>query len=218
MTRVKICGIRSLADMQMAAQYGADAIGVLVGQVHASPSFIPEHLAAEICLRTPPFLTAVLVTHIEDPDAVVALAAAIPTAAIQLHSDMPVSLLRSLRRELSPRKVIGKVSVEGPAALERARELDQQVDAILLDSCNRNTGQVGGTGLIHDWSTSAEIVKLVSTPVILAGGLSPANLAAAIQQVHPWAVDVNSGVRNREGFKDAKLVRAFIDAAKQSGI
>lgn len=214
MTRVKICGIRSVADMHMAVQYGAHAIGVLVGQLHTSSDFIPEELAAEICERTPPFVTTVLVTHREDPDEIFALANAIPAAAVQVHSDMSVSLLRSVRKKLRPRKVIGKVSVEGPAALERARELDQQVDAILLDSSNRSTGQVGGTGLTHDWSISAQIVEQVSIPVILAGGLTSANVSAAISQVHPWAVDVNSGVRSRDGFKDAKLVRDFIAASK----
>ena len=70
MARVKICGIRSLADMQIAVQQGADAIGVLVGQLHPSSDFLPPELAAEIFASTPPFVTTVLVTHIEDPAAV----------------------------------------------------------------------------------------------------------------------------------------------------
>jgi phosphoribosylanthranilate isomerase len=214
MPRVKICGIRSLADMQIAVQHGADAIGVLVGQLHSSSDFIPPELAAEICQRTPPFVTTVLVTHIEDPDLVLALAKAVPTSAVQLHSDISATLLRDLRSELAPRKLIAKVSVENATAIERARELDQQVDAIVLDSVNRTTGQVGGTGITHDWSISAQIVKAISTPVILAGGLTPANVRDAIHQVRPWAVDVNSGVRNSAGSKDSDLVRAFIKASK----
>jgi phosphoribosylanthranilate isomerase len=214
MTRVKICGIQTLSDMQIAAQQGADAIGVLVGQVHSSTNFLSTEVAANICKSAPPFVTTVLVTHIEDPDAVFALASNVPTTAIQLHSDMPIQVLRALRCSLAPRKIIAKVSVEGLSAIERARELDHQVDAILLDSINRNKGQVGGTGITHDWGISAQIVKHVSTPVILAGGLTPENVRGAIRQVHPWAVDVNSGVRNGEGAKDANLVRAFIRATK----
>lgn len=214
MTRVKICGIRSVADMQMAVRHGASAIGVLVGQLHASSDFISENLAAEICAGTPPFVTAVLVTHLEDPDTVLGLARVIPSAAVQVHSDMPLSQLRSLREKLFPRKVIGKVSVEGADALDRARELDQEVDAVLLDSVNRTSGQVGGTGHTHDWSISAQIVKQVSTPVILAGGLNPTNVGDAIRQVQPWAVDVNSGVCRSDGFKDADLVRAFIEGSR----
>ena len=213
MARVKICGIRSLADMQIAVQQGADAIGVLVGQLHPSSDFLPPELAAEIFASTPPFVTTVLVTHIEDPAAVLALAETVPSAAVQLHSDMEITPIRSLRHTLAPRKVIGKVSVEGPSALDRARELDQKVDAIVLDSIDRTTGQVGGTGTTHDWGISAEIVKQVSIPVILAGGLTPANVRDAIGRVQPWAVDVNSGVRNTGGFKDRDLIRKFIEAS-----
>ena len=159
-------------------------------------------------------MTTVLVTHIEDPAAVIALADTVPTAAVQLHSDMTTTLLRVMRRELAPRKVIAKINVEGASAIERARELDQQVDAIVLDSRNRTTGQVGGTGITHDWEISSQIVKHVSTPVILAGGLTPANVRDAIRRVQPWAVDVNSGVRNDVGLKDSNLIRAFIEMSK----
>jgi|KBSMisStandDraft_5_1062788.scaffolds.fasta_scaffold56970_5 phosphoribosylanthranilate isomerase len=214
MARVKICGIRSLADMQIAVQQGTDAIGVLVGKLHSSSDFVPANLAAEICERTPPFVTSVLVTHLEDPDSVLALADTIPSAAVQLHSDITPALIDTLRRALAPRKVIAKIGVEGPSAIERARDLDQRVDAIVLDSVNRATDQVGGTGLTHDWSISSQIVKQISTPVILAGGLTPANVGSAIRQVHPWAVDVNSGVRNQAGFKDGDLIRAFIETSK----
>ena len=215
MARVKICGIRSLADMQMVVQQGTDAIGVLVGRLHSSSDFVTPKLAAEILAATPPFVTTVLVTHIEDPDAVLALANNVRSAAVQLHSDMPVSVLRVLRRLLGPRKLIAKVSVERSSAIERARELDHEVDAILLDSVNKNTGQVGGTGMTHDWEISTQIVKHVSTPIILAGGLTPLNVREAIRQVQPWAVDVNSGVRNTDGFKDTNLVRAFIRTSKE---
>ena len=214
MARVKICGIRSLADMQIAVQQGTDAIGVLVGKLHSSSDFVPANLAAEICERTPPFVTSVLVTHLEDPDSVLALADTIPSAAVQLHSDITPALIDTLRRALAPRKVIAKIGVEGPSAIERARDLDQRVDAIVLDSVNRATDQVGGTGLTHDWSISSQIVKQISTPVILAGGLTPANVGSAIRQVHPWAVDVNSGVCNQAGFKDGDLIRAFIETSK----
>jgi len=162
MARVKICGIRSLADMQIAVQQGTDAIGVLVGKLHSSSDFVPANLAAEICERTPPFVTSVLVTHLEDPDSVLALADTIPSAAVQLHSDITPALIDTLRRALAPRKVIAKIGVEGPSAIERARDLDQRVDAIVLDSVNRATDQVGGTGLTHDWSISSQIVKQIS--------------------------------------------------------
>src|SRR4051794_13766953 len=118
MTRVKICGIQTLFDMQIAVQQGADAIGVLVGQVHSSTDFVQADVAAQICASTAPFVTTVLVTHIEDPAAVLALANNVRSATVQLHSDMPVSVLRALRRALAPTKIIAKVSVEGTSAIE----------------------------------------------------------------------------------------------------
>jgi len=214
MARVKICGIRSISDMRMAVRCGADAIGVLAGQLHSSPDFVPASLADEICAAAPPFVTTVLVTHIADPDAVLMLASSIRSTAVQLHSDLELRVLDELRRALSPRKIVVKVTVEDSRAIERARELDHHADAILLDSIDRATGQIGGTGITHDWAISSQIVLQVSTPVILAGGLSPANIRQAIHQVQPWAVDVNSGVRNNAGFKDGNLIRAFVEGSR----
>jgi phosphoribosylanthranilate isomerase len=83
------------------------------------------------------------------------------------------------------------------------------VDAFLLDSININTGQVGGTGQTHDWTISREIARRVRRPVILAGGLNPENVAEAIRLVAPFGVDVNSGTKGADGFKDAEKMRAF---------
>jgi phosphoribosylanthranilate isomerase len=127
-----------------------------------------------------------------------------------------VSELRRLRGSLRPRRLIAKVSVEGEEAADRARSLEGIADAILLDSRDRSTDRVGGTGLVHDWSISARIVERISTPIILAGGLNPTNVARAISTVRPWAVDVNSGVEDSSGMKNEDKVRAFVAAARAS--
>ncbi len=91
------------------------------------------------------------------------------------------------------------------------------MDGFVADSCNPAKGQVGGTGLTHDWRISAELVERSAKPLWLAGGLTPNNVAAAIEQVKPWGVDVNSGVKGPDGFKHPQRPQAFIQAAKGYG-
>jgi phosphoribosylanthranilate isomerase len=213
MVRVKICGITSTADAQLAERHGAHAIGVLVGRTHASRDFIEPDLANAISQSLPPYMTGVLVTHVEEPEALVRLAGAVSCSVIQLHSDFDAATLRELRTWLSPRKIIGKVSVEGEAAVERAREIAPLVDAIVLDTRDRATDRVGGTGMVHDWSISARIAAGCKVPIILAGGLTPENVAQAIRAVRPWSVDVNSGVESGDGRKNEDRIRRFIAAA-----
>ena len=101
--------------------------------------------------------------------------------------------------------------------LETIQLYGDLVDGFVADSCNPATGQVGGTGLTHDWRISAELVERSAKPLWLAGGLTPDNVAAAIEQVKPWGVDVNSGVKGPDGFKHPQRLQAFIQAAKGNG-
>ena len=214
MLRVKICGITSLAEAQLVARCGADAIGFLVGQRHRAADFLAPDTAREIVLKLPPFITPVLVTHFENPEEVLSIAEKIPCPVLQLHSDLTPAALKKMRDLLSPKKIIGKVSVQGESALTRAREIEGVVDAIILDSIDPSTGRVGGTGLVHDWSLSSRIVTASKVPVILAGGLKPENVGEAVRRVRPWAVDVNSGVEDIDRRKDEERVRRFIESAK----
>jgi len=217
MVRVKICGIRSQEEADIAVAAGADAIGMLVGQVHASPDFISPDTAREICGALGPFVVPVLVTHLTDSDEIVELARQVPTWALQLHSDLSGTVLRQLRRRLTSRKLVGKISVEGPDSVGRAVEIAQFVDALLLDSCDRATNRMGGTGLVHDWKISAQIARQSRVPVILAGGLNSANVGEAIQLVRPWGVDVNTGVKGEAGEKSATRCRQFVTAVRTVG-
>jgi phosphoribosylanthranilate isomerase len=218
MVRVKMCGIRSIDECRQALDAGVDAIGLLVGQVHASSDFISQPTAIDICDSIGPFVVPVLVTHLSDPDEIADLAAPIRCLAIQAHSDMSPADLRDLRRKVHPRRLIGKVSVDGPSAIDRSDSIQTAVDAILLDSIDRSTDRVGGTGMTHDWSLSATIVSRVRTPVILAGGLTESNVGDAIRQVRPWAVDVNSGVKRQDGTRSGELMARFAYAAKMSNL
>lgn len=162
----------------------------------------------------PPYISTVLVTHLEATDEIVELAERVPAGVLQLHSDLSASQLRDIRRLLPGRKIVGKVSVVGSSAVDRFREISPEVDAVLLDTYDASTDRVGGTGLVHDWTISAKIRSGTVHPVILAGGLRPENLGDAIRLVRPWAVDVNSGVEDSAGNKDWSRVRRFIEIAK----
>ena len=217
MIRIKFCGITSVAEARLVESLGGDAVGLLVGRTHAASDFITPEIAREICLMLPPFISSVVVTHLEKQEELIALAHQVPCTAIQLHSDLSGAELRELRTQLYPKKIIGKVSVSGVGSkdhaqvLARVREIENHVDAIVLDSIDLATDRVGGTGMTHDWSISAQIVSSAKVPIILAGGLNPENVASAIQQVKPWAVDVNSGVEEN-GQKSADRVRRFVTA------
>ena len=214
MVRVKICGVTSMAEARIAERHGAAAIYRIVGQVHAAPDFVEPALADRIARSAPPFLTAVLVTHLDEPGALSRLAQAVACPVLQLHSDWSPAALHELRPRLGPRKIIGKVSVEGEAAVERAKEIEPFVDAIVLDTRDPATDRVGGTGMVHDWSISARIAAAADVPIILAGGLTPDNVAEAVRTVKPWGVDVNSGVETRDGRKDERRIQRFIEAAR----
>jgi phosphoribosylanthranilate isomerase len=209
--RIKICGITSVAEASLAERYGADAIGLLVGRRHRARDFVKRDAARRICQSIVPFVTPVLVTHLEEPNEILRLAEAVPCPVLQLHSDLSPSVLATLRDRLRPKKVVGKVSVQGRDALDRAREIESSVDAIVLDSIDPTTDRVGGTGITHDWSLSAEIVANCKVPVVLAGGLTPENVAEAIHIVRPAAVDVNSGVERPDGHKSEERLSRFVE-------
>jgi phosphoribosylanthranilate isomerase len=214
MVRVKICGVRSAQDVVIASECGADAVGVLVGQRHRSEHFVSIEVAKSLFAQTPPFLTRVIVTHASQVDEIMSICTDLYCDVVQLHSDLSLSVLATLRTRLQPRRIIGKVSVEDGTAVHHAVAIAPLVDAIVLDSIDRTADRVGGTGLTHNWDVSAKIVHSINVPVILAGGLTPANVEKAIRIVKPWAVDVNTGVQGADGFKTQDLVRAFIANAR----
>ncbi len=219
MIRVKICGIRRIEDARLAAEAGADALGLLVGRRHPSPDFLEPEAAAAIVALCPPFVAPVLVTHLEDPVEVHALARDLGVSTIQIHSEMTPEGVFELRRLAGPTwRLLKACHVASADSLAYGDPYREYVDGFVLDSFNPQTGQVGGTGLLNDWDLAARIVAHhAPLPVILAGGLTPGNVAAAIARVRPFGVDVNSGTKGPDGFKDPERVRAFIRTAKGLG-
>ncbi|HYD85550.1 MAG TPA: hypothetical protein VEA63_15895, partial [Opitutus sp.] len=148
MVTVKICGVRRIEDALLAADAGADEIGLLVGQRHPSGDFIAVEAAAEIVAAIATRVTPVLVTHVSDPDEVHALARAAGVKDIQVHSDMSPAGLARLR-ELGGYRLRKSWHVTGPESLGYGEAYRGVADSFLLDSMNAATGQVGGTGRAH---------------------------------------------------------------------
>jgi len=212
--KVKICGIKKLEDALLAIKLGADAVGFLVGQKHSSTDFISPSLAKDIVSEIPPFCSTVLVTHLSTPEEIVPLAIEIGVSTIQLHGETTPEEAMEIKKRLFNIKTYKAVHVEGKISIDIAKRYVGMTDAILLDSVNKKTDQVGGTGLTHDWSISQEIVKSIELPVILAGGLNPENVSDAIKLVKPFGVDANSGTKGNDGYKDPEKLRLFITRAK----
>ena len=208
--RVKICCIGSVEEARLAIHYGAHAIG-LVSHMPSGAGVIPDERIREIARSLPPAIGSFLLTSRQDPDAIIAQQRSARVNTLQLVDRMTVDHLRTLREQLPGVSLVQVVHVTGPEALDEAARVAPLVDAILLDSGNPNlpVKQLGGTGRVHNWDLSAQIVRSVTCPIFLAGGLRPDNVAQAIAQVQPFAVDVCSGLRP-QGYLDERLLVEFM--------
>lgn len=201
MVRVKICGIANLEDALEAARCGADALGFVL--YPPSPRSITPEEAEAIIRKLPPYVLRVGVFVNVSEKAVREVAGLCRLDALQLH-DTPAEVRRTLRGQW---RIIRPLSIrEG----EMPEVSDHDADAILLDT--HVEGMHGGTGRTFHWSAVGRIKTHL--PIILAGGLTPENVAEAIRVARPYGVDVASGVESRPGVKDFQKMRRFIQIAK----
>jgi len=214
--RIKICGIRNDSDLKAALSASPDAVGFLVGQVHPSPDFILACTARRLARSLPPFVQPWLVTHFSKPEEILDLAEAAAIWNIQLHGDSTPEEVSAIRDALPPcAKLVRAVHPEPQDSYFEYADYAPFIDAYLIDTLNPKTGQVGGTGLTGNWIRAARFVQESRLPVILAGGLTPANVARAIERVRPYAVDVNTGVKApSDRSESAALCRAFVKSAR----
>jgi phosphoribosylanthranilate isomerase len=211
MTRVKVCGITREEDLGVAAAAGADAVGIISEVSVDTPREVSEPRARELVETAPPFVTTVLVTMARTTDRITELVESVGPDAVQIHADLTPPRVRRLAADLNA-SVIKVVDAEVPG---RSRRYDGVADAVLVDSLSAEGG--GGTGETHDWVRTREAVADLDSPVILAGGLTPENVATAVETVGSYAVDVASGVEREGGLKSHDAVRAFVANAKRAG-
>jgi len=210
--RVKICCIASLDEARLAMGLGASALG-LVSAMPSGPGVIDEALIADIAAQVPPPTSTFLLTARQDAASILAQHAVCRTTTIQLVDRVPVADLRRLKAALPGVALVQVIHVANEGSLAEAEAVAPLVDALLLDSGNQTLAvkELGGTGRTHDWRLSRRIRDQVACPVYLAGGLTPANVSAAIDAVQPFGLDLCSGVRTGGRLDRAKL-QAFFDA------
>jgi phosphoribosylanthranilate isomerase len=204
-TRIKICGLTREADIDAAVEAGADAIGFVL--YDKSARFVaPERLQA-LARRLPPFVTPVLLFVNPAPAQLREALAAVPDALLQFHGDeSPADCEAPGRPYLrAARMAPGFDLLDFAARYCGAR-------ALLLDA---HVESYGGAGKAFDWSLVPPGVPL---PVVLSGGLNPANVAEGLRRLRPWAVDVSSGVESAKGIKDAQAMRRFCQAVREADV
>lgn len=209
-TRVKICGITLAEDAEMAVALGADALGFNTWR--GSKRYLDLAAAAPWLRTLPPYITRVALTVNAPLEEARRIAALEYIDAVQVHGDEDPAYCRALAE--TGRPVIRALRVGVAADLEKAAEFPGR--ALLLDA--QVAGEYGGTGVTVDLALAKEFGRLFpQRALILAGGLRPETVAAVVQEVRPYAVDVSSGVERVPGRKDAGLMRAFLEAAREGG-
>ncbi|MHB8970837.1 MAG: phosphoribosylanthranilate isomerase [Pirellulaceae bacterium] len=214
MFRIKICGITTLDDALAAVEAGADAIGL--NFFAQSSRCVSEATASELARAIPSHVAKVGVFVNETADRAKQIADRLSLDFIQLHGDEPPSRLA----ELASHRVIRAFRPSGDfepllAYVAACTQLGCPPAAVLVDAYE--LGNYGGTGKLANWDMVREIQRsLGAMPVILAGGLSPRNVAEAIERAHPAAIDVASGVEQAPGRKSADQMRQFVRAARNA--
>lgn len=202
-TRIKICGITRADDLAVAVAAGADAVGFVF--YPPSPRCLSLEAAAALACRIPPFVTRVGLFVNAEAEAVRATLDAVPLDLLQFHGEEEVAYCEQFDRAyLKAARVRPGVDL-----LEFARAYPT-AQALLLDAW---VEAYGGVGQSFDWSLIPEELPL---PIVLSGGLHAGNVVEAVTKLHPWAVDVSSGVEAAKGIKDADKIDAFVAAVRMA--
>ena len=201
--RVKICGITTPEDAEIASQAGADAIGMVFYE--KSPRHIGDFgLAREISLAAGPFVSVVALTVNSSQNELEQLLSSVPVSLLQFHGDEKEAFCSQFARPY-----VKALRMKEDMDVNTAVEEYQSSVGILLDTYVK--GVPGGTGEAFNWD---RVPENAAKPIILAGGLNPANVTTAIQTANPYAVDVSGGVEATPGKKDKEKVKEFIRKAK----
>ena len=210
---IKICGNTSFEDANLAAEAGADAVGFVFAP---SPRQVTARQVSKIIPRLPEAVEKIGVFVDATTEEIETTVRESRLSGVQLHFDAHQDLPARLRARFGRKLRILRVwhYQANAAAAVAALAKDTNLDAVLLDS--RTATAVGGTGIPFDWNRASSELQYSGTNrrLIVAGGLTPANVSDAIQKFHPWGVDVVSGVESAPGIKDVDKVRAFIAKAR----
>jgi phosphoribosylanthranilate isomerase len=207
-TRIKICGLTREVDVDAALAAGADALGFVLWPGSARAVSLAR--AAALAARLPPFTQPVLLFVNPSADAVAAALQAVPQAALQFHGDETPAQCDAFS---AGRPYVRAARMAPGFDLAAFARQFASAQALLLDA---HVDGYGGAGKVFDWSVVPAARANVPHPLVLSGGLNPANVIDGVSSVRPWAVDVSSGVEQAKGVKDAGLMRRFCDAVREA--
>lgn len=202
MTRIKCCGMTRLDDALLAARLGVDAIGLVF--TARSKRRVDLAQAREIVAALPPFVATVALFMDDEASLVSRVIEQVRPSLLQFHGEETDHWCVQFGRPFLKAMAMG----DGPAASSQLHEYPHAVGLLLDGHCR---GEAGGSGKTFDWSLLPDVRK---QPLIVAGGLDPDNVAAAVRMARPWAVDVASGVESSPGIKDPARLEAFVRAVR----
>lgn len=202
-TRIKVCGITDRADLVHAVSAGVDGLGFIFAK--NSPRWVEPEKARELIKSVPPFVDVVGVFVNEDPDVVTDIIRYCGLTMVQLHGQENIDYCR-----LMPVRILKSFAVNSDSDGSEMAVYSGVAAGYLLDTYHKS--MAGGTGQIFDWNLIDGL--RIPGPVFLAGGLGPENVGAAINAVHPFAVDINSGVETSPGCKDHAKITALVEAVR----
>jgi phosphoribosylanthranilate isomerase len=215
---VQVAGVIDQAEADLIVEEGADWLGFAL-RLPAKNEDLSEAEAAAIVKAIQPEHKGVIITYLTEAEEIKAFCAEMGVGAIQLHGDVLPAELRKLRK-IAPELFLLKSLVVKTDNLDElatiVAESAEWVDMFITDTFNPATGAKGATGLVHDWDVSAELVRISPKPLMLAGGLNPENVAAAIEKVRPAAVDAHTGLEDATGRKDRQKVRTFVAESRRA--
>lgn len=213
---IQVAGVRDLDEARLLMDCGVRYLGFPL-RLPVNAEDLSEVEAAAIIRAIEPPCFGVAITYQHDADDVAGFMDYLGAPIVQLHGDVAPGELRKLKRLRPGLKVIKSLVVGEHREAELAamvRELGEFVDAFITDTFDPATGASGATGKTHDWQISRRLVEMSPRPVILAGGLTPANVREAIRAVRPAGVDAHTGVEDASGRKNADKVRRFVTEAR----
>nr|WP_211116433.1 phosphoribosylanthranilate isomerase [Glycomyces buryatensis] len=215
---IQVAGIIDQAEADLIIEEGADWLGFAL-RLPKKNEDLSEADAAAIVKAIQPEHKGVIITYLTDADEIKGFCTDMGVGAIQLHGDVTPEQLRRLRTIAPDLYVLKSLVVKSDNIDELSKIVESSsewVDMFITDSFNPATGAKGATGLLHDWNVSAELVRISPRPLMMAGGLNPDNVADAIEQVRPAAVDAHTGLEDSTGRKDRLKVRKFVQEARRA--
>lgn len=209
---IQVAGIRDKEEAQMLMDLGVEYLGFPL-RLPVNKEDLSEEEAAEVIKTIKPPHKAVLITYLDNADEINTFCNFLGVKIVQLHGGISPGELKRLKETAPGIEVIKSLVVRGDNLDELARMvtmLSQHCDMFITDTFDPSTGAEGATGKTHDWNISRRLVEISPKPVIIAGGLNPSNVKAAILATRPAGVDVHTGIEGADGRKDHYLTRKFL--------